>query len=60
MLRSFAISCCNESVASCDRPQPGEAHLAKSVPYERRFQGFGSYRLNKRAIVNFTYIQPAP
>jgi hypothetical protein len=39
------------------QPKP---YLGKSVPYERRFQGFGSYRLNKRAILNITYIQPAP
>jgi hypothetical protein len=38
------------------QPQPD---LGKSVPYARRFQGFGSYRLNKRAILNITYIQPA-
>ena len=38
------------------QPKP---NLGKSVPYERRFQGFGSYRLNKRAILNITYIQPA-
>jgi hypothetical protein len=39
------------------QPKP---YLGKSVPYERRFQGFGSYRLNKRAILSITYIQPAP
>jgi hypothetical protein len=38
------------------QPQPD---LGKSVPYARRYQGFGSYRLNKRAILNITYIQPA-
>ncbi|HKP04651.1 MAG TPA: hypothetical protein VJU77_14965 [Chthoniobacterales bacterium] len=38
------------------QPRP---YLGKSVPYERRFQGFGSYRLNKRAILEITYIQPA-
>ena len=37
------------------QPRP---YLGKTVPYERRFQGFGSYRLNKRAILNITYIQP--
>jgi hypothetical protein len=36
-----------------------QPYLGKSVPYARRFQGFGSYRLNKRAILNITYIQPA-
>ena len=38
------------------QPQP---YLGKSVPYARRFQGFGSYRLNKRAILDITYIQSA-
>jgi hypothetical protein len=38
------------------QPKPD---LGKSVPYARRLQGFGSYRLNKRAILNITYIQPA-
>jgi hypothetical protein len=38
------------------QPQPD---LGKSVPYARRYQGFGSYRLDKRAILNITYIQPA-
>jgi hypothetical protein len=39
------------------QPQP---NLGKSVPYERRYQGFGSYRLNKRAIDNITYFQRLP
>ena len=38
------------------QPKP---YLGKGVPYARRFQGFGSYHLNKRAILNVTYIQPA-
>jgi hypothetical protein len=38
------------------QPRPS---LGKCVPYERRFQGFGSYHLNKRAILNITYVQPA-
>jgi hypothetical protein len=37
------------------QPQPDRG---RSVPYERRFQGFGSYSLNKRAIDHITYIQP--
>jgi hypothetical protein len=32
--------------------------LDKSVPYERRFQGFGTYKMWARAIMNITYFQP--
>jgi hypothetical protein len=39
------------------QPRP---YLGKSVPYTKRFQGFGCYRLYKRAILAITYIQPAP
>jgi hypothetical protein len=33
--------------------------LDKSVPYERRYRGFGSYRMWAREITNITYLQPA-
>ena len=32
--------------------------LDKSVPYERRFRGFGSYKMWARAIMDITYFQP--
>ena len=35
-------------------PQPNRG---KRVPYAQRYRGFGSYRLNKRAILNITYIE---
>jgi hypothetical protein len=38
------------------QPRPD---LGPRVPYAKRLQGFGSYRLSKRAILNITYIQPA-
>jgi len=33
--------------------------LDKSVPYERRYRGFGSYKLWAREITDITYFQPA-
>lgn len=33
--------------------------LDKSVPYERRYRGFGSYGMWAREITNITYLQPA-
>jgi hypothetical protein len=38
------------------QPRP---YLGNSVPYSKRFQGFGCYRLSKRAILDITYLQPA-
>ena len=38
------------------QPRPD---LGNTVPYARRLHGFGSYRLNKRAILNITDIRPA-
>ena len=32
--------------------------LDKSVPYERRYRGFGSYRMWAREIADITYFQP--
>jgi hypothetical protein len=32
--------------------------LDRSVPYERRFRGFGSYRMWAREIADITYFQP--
>lgn len=33
--------------------------LDKSVPYEQRYRGFGSYKMWAREITNITYLQPA-
>ena len=50
---------CAVRVIGTFRYQP-RPNLGKSVPYERRYQGFGSYRLNKRAIDKITYFQRLP